>query len=238
MTLLNIKSLSIVAAVALGATASVQAALVIDVRVANAADAKNITVAPGDVVTLNVYAVVTGANATADDGVQSLYGSFLSTQTGGGSATGDFSTFTAAAPFTANTQPGRVQDLNGQPGLDVGSPNASAPVSTDYVWARAAAVHIGATANPEFLVGTLTWTVTDAVGGGATSLNFDPRSNTNGTPLFAAAAWREDGVNKSPTAAGTSFAAGLPVHVTVPEPASLALVGLAATTLMSRRRGC
>jgi hypothetical protein len=222
-----------------------QAALLIDVRAAGGTP-KSITVTAGQVINLEVYGVVTGAagNATADEGLQSFQGSFVSTLTGAGSAVGNFSTFTASSPFNAPSQAGKLQDLNSQAGIDVGSFNAVVPddvksVATDYVAGRSAAMTNGATVNPEFLLGTLTWTVTNVVANGQTTLNFVPRlaSATPGAPLNTGAAWREDGANKNPTS-GT-FGAGAPVTINVtavPEPTAVGLLGLAAAGLLARRR--
>ena len=205
-------------------SAPAQASLMLSLEVASD-NSKSVNVHVGDVVTLNVYGIVTGANGTADDGVQSATGSFVSTLTGNGAAIGNFAAASPVSPFNSGSTNGLVQDLNGQPGLDVGSSTTTA----DYVFFHAGALQVSANANPKFLLGTLEWTVTSIPAGGTTELNFLPRSINTG------AVWREDGVNKNPTT-GT-FMAGAPVVVSVPEPGTLGLFGvIAASLLMSRRK--
>jgi len=217
-------------AAALGLMAAAPAAragLTIDVRVhgASGAATKEVVAALGDVVNLDVYGVVSGANGSvADEAMQSFTGSFASTPTAGGAAIGNFSTFLAAFPFNAATTIGRPQDLNGLSGLDLGSGGTATDTTADYVFGRAGSIQTG----NEFLLGTLSWTVTEVPGTGATSLNFLPRARNT------AAIWNEDGTAKNPTT-GT-FQAGQAVAVAVPEPASAAVVGLGTLGLLSRRR--
>jgi hypothetical protein len=215
----------LMAALGLGATQSL-AALVIDLRAIDSsnnatATPKSVSVTTGSVVHLGLFATVTGANgSTTDEGLQTVYGSVVSSLTGGGSAIGNMSTVTIQSPFTTTQSGGLVQDLNGQPGLDVGSTS----VTNDYILGRASAIQSG----NAFLIGTLDWTVTSLPNTGTTLLNFVPRSGTT------SAVWREDTVTKTP--ASSSFAAGTPINVAVPEPASLAAISLGAVAALRRRR--
>ena len=229
-----------IAALLAGSTA--EASLIIDVRVASG-NAKSVTVTPGQVVQLNVYGIVTGSNATADEGLQTVQGSFVSTLNSGGSAIGNFSAFAATSPFNGTVQTGVVQDINGQNGLDVGGKNATVAndplsIAGDYVSARSSVITTNdVTANPEFLLGTLQWTVSSIPASGSTTLNFVPRLSlaSPGGPLNTAALWREDGASRNPTS--STFAAGTPVTVAVPEPGTAAVAGIAAGLgLLARRR--
>lgn len=201
----SVRNLGILAAVAASTTfaSSSFASLMIDLRVDSGA-AKSVTVANGAVVNLDVYGIVSGADAdTSNEGLQSFFGSFVSSLTSGGSAIGNFSAFTGVGAFnTANLQGGKVQDLNGQPGLDVGSTS----VAGDYVSARAASMQSG----NSFLLGTLSWTVTSVPGTGSTTLNFVPRSATRS---LANGVWRKDGATVN---GGTDdMLAGTPVTINV-----------------------
>lgn len=227
------------AAMAVG-TSSAEAALTIDLRVPGQTGSAAKQVQATDalqLIRLEVLGTVTGGtNGVADEGLQSVFGSFVSTLANGGSAIGNFSNFQAAAPFNATVQAGKQQDLNGQPGLDLGSFNDATTVPGDYVQARASAIQIGTTPDTaSFLLGTVDFTVQSLPGSGSTLLQFVPRTNATGGNLNTAALFREDGVNKNPT--NSTFAAGQPITVTaVPEPASLGVLGLAAVALLGRRR--
>ncbi len=221
-----------VAAAVFAAAGSVaNAALTIDLRVAGATDSKSVQVENvGDVVTLNVYAVVKGANSTIDtDGLQSITGSFVSTPVSG-SPVGNFSVFSPVAPFNGTVLAGTVQDLNGLPGLDLGGTgtNAAGGRSLQMQIGNGAPV-VGDAAASEWLIGTVSWTVTNAEGLDATTLSFIPLAGAS------SALWREDGANRNGSTG--SFVGGSPVSVTaIPEPASLAVVGMAAASLLRRRR--
>jgi hypothetical protein len=226
------------------------ATLVVDVRVqGGSGDQKSATASgAGQVITLQVYGTVTGTDSNTNEGLQSFFGSFVSTLSSGGSAIGDFSAWVPAAPFNSTSQPGKQQDLNGQPGLDLGSFNTASSVANDYIQGRAGtmitadspsgASVTAAGDSTTFLLGTVQWTVTSLPDTGTTTLNFVPRTDTNGSPLNVAALWQEDGTetanNRNPTT--STYAAGsVPVTVAVPEPSCAGLFGLTVTMLMARR---
>lgn len=231
--------LALAAAATLATASLASAALTIDLRVLDGSAVsptpKAVTVTkPGDVVQLGLFATVTGANSVAtDDGVQSFYGSIVSTLTGNGAATGDMSAVTLLAPFNGSlSSPGTVQNVNGQPGLDVGSADNSN--SANFLFARSSSLTPGTSTtsgSTEFLVATLNWTVTSVPAGGTTVLEFLARTGTT------VATWREDNANKAPI--NGTYAVGSPITVTtaavVPEPAALASA-LPALALLTRRR--
>jgi hypothetical protein len=194
----------------------------------------------GKTFTFDIVANVTGNDGTTDEGLQSFYGSVQSILTNGGSVVGDFSTVTLQSPFTSNTQGGTVQDLNNQPGLDVGSNDKS--VSTGYVYGRDASMDITPTSTPTadsslFLIGVVQFTVNSYVGTGTTNLIWVPRTNSTGAALLTAAVWKQDGVNDTPSS--TNIYQGDPTGYEIdatPEPASLGLLGLGGLAMLRRRR--
>jgi len=228
-----------------------------------AGGASGITVSNvGQVVPLEVYAVVTGKNATADEQFQSMIGSFEDTITGSGSAIGSFGPFVASAPFGAapfggtNLQ-GKAQQLGAaNSGLDRGSfdiTNANYS-GQDVASARSASPNTAAQANAllgfaspadagkdnavgdvsTFLLGKIDWTVTATPNAGTTTLRFKPLTN-GGTTDPTASLWGEDnGANQLNPSSGTFSATT--VTVAVHEPASIGLLGLTGVGLLARRR--
>jgi len=160
----------------------------------------------GQVVNLDVWAIVTGADATAtNDAFQWAHGSFLSSDSGGGAAGGTLSA-SVASPFDATVSSNGTQsDLDGDGDLDVGSNDSSQP--DGFFVARAGGLQGGSDPAPaKFLIGTVNFTVTSLKSGTATNINFRPRDSS------LAAGWDEDLNFKDPTT-GT-FAAGAPVVLT------------------------
>jgi len=190
-----------------------------------------------DVLQFNVVATVLAAtpDGTANEGVQTVIGSLTSTP-GANGPVGNFSAFSPSGAFAATGQTGLVQDLNGLPCLDVGSNDKVAP--DNYVAGRAASMQVGASADTAtFVLGTVSFTITNAGSGGSTSLQWVPRTDASSNPLSTAAVWRENGGAKTPTSAGTGGYSGQALTVgAVPEPGSLALLGLGGLGLLLRRR--
>jgi hypothetical protein len=134
-------------------------------------------------------------------------GSFLSSA--GGAVLGNLSA-TRVAPFNAlGSTDGKIQDLDSDGDLDVGSEGT---VASDYFNARSSTMTFGSDPGPtgaaQFKLADLTFTVTQIVDpGGTTEVNFRPR------PGSLRAIWRED---DTPYNSGNNtFAAGAPVVVTV-----------------------
>jgi hypothetical protein len=180
---------------------------VIDIR--GVGGVKSATAASvGQVIPLQIWAVITGNDASgANDGIDSVTGSFLSTMTSDASVQGNLAA-APLAPFQANgTQFGRQQDLNGDGNIDVGSNDGSK--ITGFFNARAGGMDTSGTvkgASQEFLLGTLNYTVTSLPTGLETDINFSPRIVSG--PGHAAV-WLEDGQAEyektSTLAAGTPF---------------------------------
>jgi Ca2+-binding RTX toxin-like protein len=165
--------------------------LVIDLRVAGT-DAKTATVSKvGDVVDINIFADITGTGPGANDGLDIIIGSIISTKAEAGSVNGNLSAANVD-PFTASGSTGGAQvDLNGDGNLDVG--DVQGTTGSGFFAARAAGIQFaGGTVNGsthEFLVGTAQYTVTSQPTGTETDINYQSlRSNA-----ARGAVWVEDG---------------------------------------------
>jgi hypothetical protein len=102
---------------------------------------------------------------------------------------------------------------------DAGGPSSGTP----------AAQIIDAT-TAEWLVGELSMVVTG--GTGTSNVNFIIRATNDA----GASLWFEDGSTTGKSPGNSPFAVGAPVQVTIPEPSTLGLMGLAALGLISRRK--
>jgi len=266
----------IAAAAIAGMAASANAAVMTyDMRIASATgagqvtDSKTYTLAPGgasvgDVITLNLYTVLASTDATqTNDGFLTGEGSFKSGAAGTiqGTLRGDVSgtptTTNNVSPFNAATSTSGIKtDLDGDGDLDVGT-NVTSGSLSPAPWFRAQTsglTQTGASAvsgNLEFLIGTTTFTVTDA-SGGISGINFQPRIRTDGGPTGPRLQkFTVDGIQYSVNDAGTGSATvgttstattgaltvGSPVSVVpAPEPASIGLLGVAAAALLRRRK--
>ena len=188
----------------------------LEVATTNAKTATVTTV--GQVVHLNVDVTVTGTTSGANDGFQSLAGSFLSTLTDGSySVGGNLGNAIPTGPnneYQANgAQIGTSQDLNGDGYLDAGSNNNSDIAG--FFNARAGGIEQDGTVSGDsqtFFIGTLTYTVVNLNYGQATDINFRIR---DGIPAGAFdAVWSQDG-NGENDQSGTVLL-GSPVVITDP----------------------
>jgi hypothetical protein len=220
-------------------TAPANAGLIIDVRAiggsAAIADPKSVLFsAPGDTVTLGLFARVSGTNGIHDETIQSVYGSVVSA----GNPKFDATSSSVVAPFNGTSfQNGSIQDIDSDGDLDLGSAGSA---STGKFFARSSSptsAGIVVDANTgEVQIGVVTMTYTDGFGADY-AFNFVPRTN-NGANVTAAALWFEDGstIGKNPSSG--SFTAGTPVTLGAfdPEPGSLGLLSLCSVGLLARRR--
>ena len=195
---------------------------------AGVVDSKNVVLsAPGDTVTLGLFAKVTGTDGVNNEQMQSIFGLVNSV----GAAKGNMSGGYVPAFFTAGvSQNGSVLDWDSDGDLDIGlSPTNSSGVG------KFAGRSTSPTPMPSLggavLVGEFVWTVTDA--SGSFDLNFTVRSN-NGNNLAQTALWFEDGstISKNPT--NSPITVGPPV-TWGPEPSSLSAVVLTGIGLLNRR---
>ena len=170
----------------------------------------------GQVVQLEAWAVVKGNNADlSDDGLQSLIGSFLSSNVGIGSVRGDL-TASPVSPFTAAASQAAVQaDLDGDGDLDAGS-NDDLNAGSGFFVARSASPTLNGAPAPgggsQFKVADVTFTVTSLLNGSETDLNFRWRTLPAGFSGLSGL-WKEDGVSTLKNAQNGTILLGLPVVV-------------------------
>lgn len=225
------------------------------------ASGKTAQVKVGDVVTLNMFATVRGANTTTtNDGFQSLQGSLKAS---GGAIIGVLAPagddildpdtgeptgqkFFGISPFADNgTTNGTKQDLDNDGTPDFGGQPSDATGIGDFMAIRAASMQkTGGTevdkgqagAGRMFQIGSLTFTVT-GTHAGTEDINYYPRLLTNGNKAQSTALWQEDTGTGAKDGSSGSLLVGAPVQLSaVPEPATMATLGLAAVGLLARRR--
>jgi hypothetical protein len=141
--------------------------LTYDLRLAGGGKSANVT--PGQVVNLELFAVVTGADANAsNEGYQNGWGSILSKSVSGATNLKGTLAATLTPTFNANSaQPGAQADLDGDGDLDVGSNDAND--HSGYFFARAAARQNGG----QFKIANVKFTVAAGAAAGAkTAINF------------------------------------------------------------------
>lgn len=242
---MSVGVLSIGSLLSVGASAQA-AVLTYDLRIAESGNsagvtrtgAKSITVtAVGDVVAFEVYGLLDSATAAAD-GISSAGGSVRSAA---GGLLGSLSTVAVQSTFNGiGNSSGTAQDLDADTDIDVGGTTTNSnPAYVKFVTGNGA----NPVAGSELLLGTLSFTVTslDELG---TSVNFVPSVLTTGTGTSRLYhQFTVDGTaytNNGNSATGTgnnSVTAGTAVGISVvPEPASLAVLGLGGLTLLGRKR--
>jgi hypothetical protein len=195
---------------------------------------------PGQVIQLELFAVVTGTNGTTtDEGFQN--GWMDITSTNGGNVRGNLSG-TLTSPFTAaGSQSGLSQDLDGDGDKDLGSSNLTAH-DGNYLFARDATMDtsgIAITNGQEFKLADITFTITSVV----SASDFTPIQLNIVVPDFTSpidieANWMQDGTAYQPgNPAGTPLpSVGAAVLISVPEPATPLFLSLGLLAVASRRR--
>ncbi len=185
----------------------------IDLRVQSTGGKTASVTSVGQSVVLVVYAQISGTPASgANDGFQSVAGSFLSAATASGAVAGNLSDINSLVPaYTANgAQTGTIQDLNGDGNLDIGS-NDNSEIE-GFFNARAGSMQTGGFVSGNYTVfpiATVTYTVTKLNSGLATDVNFRIRD------IVASAyeaVWQEGGQGLNDTT-GTLLT-GTPVVIT------------------------
>ena len=171
----------------------------------------------GQVIYLQLWATITSSNGIpAQDFVQDVGGSILSTKLGSGSINGNLWAQNVPSFHADGAVQGTVQDLNGDGNLDVGGNNPNVD-PFPFFFARSASPS-GSTSpsaeivgnSLEFVIGTVVYTVTGLGKGGETDINFRPEANT----ANLGAVWGEDG--KTLTSQYGQYLAGAPFVVTDP----------------------
>ena len=202
--------------------------LTVDVRATDGSKIVDVS-SVGQVVTLGIWATVTGKNGNpTQDTLQDVFGSFLSSETGPASIDGNLAAVNLPV-FTANgSQPGDIQDLNGDGNLDVGSNSVNTP-RNEYFDARSGsptgstsgnAIVVGGSV--EFEIGLLKYTVTSLNQGGETDISFRPEP----VSITLGAVWSEDNTGKNGQTG--IYQAGAPLVLTDPAIAA-APVAVSAT---------
>ena len=202
--------------------------LLIDVRLPGGGKSVEVT-GPGQVIHMEAWAVITGTDGDGwTDGLQSLNGSFLSGNVGGGAAMGTLSA-TNVSPFdAAPSDPGASVDLDNDTDNDLGSNTDE--FAAGFFVARAGDFQLnGGVVNGgshSFKIANLDFTVTGLLAGQQTQINFRPRLANSG------ALWAEDLTVKTP--ADGVFRAGNPVVLTkaAPEPSAIPQASLGITDVV------
>ena len=238
----------VAAAMLLCALSSAQAALVYDIRFDDSDTSGGYVSVPGQTVTLDLFARVTGIDNSmaAVEGFQEGYGSIMATLTG--DISGSISS-TLAAPFQASgSQGGHANNLDGDSVLDIGS-NQTVQ-NSDFIFARATQIQsTGGTPTlagdgMEFKLATITFTLGTGdqpfTYGSTLHIGFALPNFTSLTSVTAL--WMEDGVYQVSSMGSTAVpTVGAGITLTaIPEPSSALLLGvgvLVAGAVRRRRTG-
>lgn len=220
-----------------------EATLTYDLRLLGG-DKELVGLTVGQVIDLELFAVVTGAANDSDpEGFQYGYVSVLSGN--GGNIRGNLVATLTTVFAASGSQPGKHQDLDGDGDFDLGSSGTTA--DSNFLLAKASSMRTAGTAVPdgrEFKLADLTFRVTSILNADDPSglaLNvFVPNFSSPDVPE---AKWQEDGVVSSAsglTPGGTfpnSFpAVGAPVYLyAVPEPAPAGLLAIGLLSAAFRR---
>lgn len=217
------------------------AGLKYDLRVTGGGNTASVT-ANGQVVSIDLFAVVTGAAGNAAiEGFQNGFGAVTSST--GGNIKGNLSATLANAFSASGATSGKVQDLDGDGDKDLGSMSNS--YTTDLLFARAGSMQTQATGGTaitdgvEFKLATFSFTVTSITSfSDFTPITLAFRVPSFSQPLEIAALWTVDNTaqNSNGVGGGTAPTIGSSVLIAAPEPTSVALLSLATLALAARRR--
>ncbi len=221
------------------AVSSAQGAVLITFDVRAMGGAKEVIAGPGEVVQLELWAIVANLNVTmADDGFKASQGSLVSTGTLLGTIRGDEPGTTATktnnvSPFAeSGAQSGFQYDLDMDGDLDVGSYDTGGP--TILPWFIATSAPAETLGHAEILIGRFTFTVEGGLG--ETDIQYVPRNRTSGTNTQKQLhIFQSDGTEYKLVGSSTQIGTGEPL-VIMPEPATIALLGLGGLVALLRRK--
>jgi len=236
------------AAAAIGASQA-NASVIIDIRATSVTGAgsvgsagKSVTgVANGSVINYEVHALVQATTAdviatqpdTAPEGFQAAAGVIKSDA---GTLALNLTHALQANFAGLGSQASQPSDLDADTDLDWGTQAAPSNANTTVILYRSGSMTVGnSTGVSDFLIGSGTMTVTDASKAQA-SVNFILGSTKFGNTRPD---WQENGTFVSRQNSNAVASVGAPITVSggaVPEPASLGLLALGATSLLRRRR--
>jgi len=164
----------------------------------------------GQIISLDVYATVTGIDPNKRQSFQSIHGAFLSSNLSGGAALGTFWPWDLGGGSFGDygSSVGTQQDLDADGDPDLGGGDAG---SADGWWiARSAGMRSGSPGlSYTWYPGSIDFEVTSLLSGGTTELNFMKRPDTE-----SAALWRQDGGDTS-NGFSEGFYIGAPVMLTL-----------------------
>src|SRR4051812_28939460 len=201
--------------------ATASAGLTYDLRVTGGGNSAFVH-ANGDMVSIDLYAVVTGAAGNgAIEGFQNGFGALSSSA--GGNITGNLSASLVSTFKASGSTAGVAQDFDGDGDMDLGSKFNN--YSTDFLFARAGEMKSAQTGDGtpilngrEFKLATISFTVTGIVD----LNNFDAitiafRVPSFSQPLEISALWTVDGVaqNSNGMGGGTAPTAGSSVMIAI-----------------------
>lgn len=160
----------LVFAVLLGLGSPLFAQLQYQMRLDDGGNQSARTINVGDTITLSVYATVSGTDGIDNEALQFAYGSILNN--GGTLTGGTLGTFQLSSAFAANGSSAGTTS-----GMTIG-PSSGATPSSAYIQARSSGFETSATSgtrvgqNTQFLLGTVTFTVSSLTAGDSTAFDF------------------------------------------------------------------